>query len=222
MRGFPENGRKMARNTRCALQKADTCPLTGVPCGGKTQPVWRSAPDVLGVCPRCYWDSRPRLSPPWQCARRADFPRASMLTVRPKRPVVNPFRQDLSCLFFWQSMHVGNVLGCRPKPCSGVPPLNPARDFSPGNSHSRVLWTLLAISDVPPACFRHWRRRASVPLTLPCFARLQAALLRPKAPPSAAVRLRFFLARRAWVRWGCRPKPCSGVPPLNPARGLAP
>ena len=94
MREFPENGRKKAHSTRCVLQKADSPPVTGVPCGGKTQPVRRSAPDVLGVCPRCYWDSRPRLSPPWQCARRADFPRASMFNVRPKCPVVNPFRWD--------------------------------------------------------------------------------------------------------------------------------
>ena len=125
MRGFPENGRKKARNTRCALQKADTCPLTGVPCGGKTQPVWRSAPDVLGVCPRCYWDSRPRLSPPWQCARRADFPRASMLTVRPKCPVVNPFRWDLSCLNFRKACAWGREerRGCRPEPREGFHPL---------------------------------------------------------------------------------------------------
>ncbi len=35
------------------------------------------------------------------------------------------------------------------------------------------------------------------PLTLLRFAQLQATLLRPKAPPPAAVRLRFFLALRA-------------------------
>ena len=36
--------------------------------------------------------------------------------------------------------------------------------FYPGNSHSRVPWPLLAIPDAPPACFRHWRRQAPVPL----------------------------------------------------------
>ena len=36
--------------------------------------------------------------------------------------------------------------------------------FDPGNSHSRARWPLLAIPDAPPACFRHWRRQAPVPL----------------------------------------------------------
>ena len=35
---------------------------------------------------------------------------------------------------------------------------------SPGNSHSRGFLPLLAIPDAPPACFRHWRQQASVPL----------------------------------------------------------
>ena len=40
----------------------------------------------------------------------------------------------------------------------------PSRSLPPGNSHSRVPWPLLAIPDAPPACFRHWRRQAPVPL----------------------------------------------------------
>ena len=38
------------------------------------------------------------------------------------------------------------------------------RCFNPGNSHSRGPCPLLAIPDAPPACIRHRRRQASVPL----------------------------------------------------------
>ena len=40
----------------------------------------------------------------------------------------------------------------------------PSRSLPPGNSHSRDLRSLPAIPDSPPACFRHWRRQAPVPL----------------------------------------------------------
>ena len=36
--------------------------------------------------------------------------------------------------------------------------------IDPGNSHARALRSLPAIPDAPPACFRHWRRQATVPL----------------------------------------------------------
>ena len=44
-------------------------------------------------------------------------------------------------------------------------PIKPAWGFhpSPWNSHSRHHRLLLAIPHAPPACFRHWRRQASVP-----------------------------------------------------------
>ena len=38
-----------------------------------------------------------------------------------------------------------------------------ARLHPPGNAHSRGFQPLLVVPDVPPACFRHRRRQASVP-----------------------------------------------------------
>ncbi len=57
------------------------------------------------------------------------------------------------------------------------------------------------------------------PLTPLRFARLQAAWLRPKAPPPAAVRLRFFLRFTRWERWGISfPKPLArGHRPRTPS-----
>ena len=65
---------------------------------------------------------------------------------------------------------------------------------------------------------RHDYASFPVPLTPLRFARLQAAWLRPKAPPPAAVRLRFFLRFTRWERWGISfPKPLArGHRPQTP------
>ena len=58
----------------------------------------------------------------------------------------------MGCFLFWN-------------PATSYSPRRfPSRSLPPGNSHSRALRPLPAIPDAPPACFRHWRRQAPVPL----------------------------------------------------------
>ena len=71
--------------------------------------------------------------------------------------------------FFLYRFATGDDGGLAPIPLPGAPPQTPPQTPQ-GTSvrETRIVVpqaALLAISDAPPACFRHWRRQAPIPLT---------------------------------------------------------
>ena len=65
--------------------------------------------------------------------------------------------------------------------------------FPPGNAHSRGFQPLLVVPDVPPACFAHWARQASVPLAA-AVSGPRLGVLGDEIPQ------RFYIAKRSKIR----------------------